>query len=178
MVAAVRQGLSVRATARRFGVSTGTVCYWVARAAGQRLDRVDWLNRSRAPKRPRRTDTTLEDSVLRIRRELQKSSDLGTFGAQAIYRALQEQRQTNLPSVRTINRILQRRGALDGRKRGRRPPPPRGWYLPALATAAAELDSFDIGEGLVIKGGPQVEVFNGASRCTVDCRPVGPFGPR
>jgi hypothetical protein len=100
---------------------------------------------------------------LRIRRELQKTSDLGAFGAQAIYRALQEQGQTDLPSVRTIHRILQRRGALDGRKRVRRPPPPRGWYLPALATAAAELDSFDIVEGLVIKDGPQVEVFNGVS---------------
>jgi transposase len=163
MVAAVRQGLSARAAARRFGVSTGTVCYWIARAAGQRLDRVDWLDRSRAPKRTRRTDTALEDSVLRIRRELQKTSDLGAFGAQAIYQALQEQGQTDLPSVRTINRILQRRGALDGRKRVRRPPPPRGWYLPALATAAAELDSFDIVEGLVIKDGPRVEVFNGVS---------------
>src|SRR5262245_15233050 len=123
MVAAVRQGLSVRAAARRFGVSTGTVCYWVARAAGQRLDRVAWLDRSRAPKRTRRTDPALEDAVLRIRRELQKTSDLGACGAQAIYRALQEQGQTDLPSVRTINRILQRGGALDGRKRVRRPPP-------------------------------------------------------
>jgi hypothetical protein len=65
--------------------------------------------------------------------------------------------------VRTINRILGRRGALDGRKRVRRPPPPTGWYLPDVAAAKAELDSIDIVEGLVIKGGPQVEVLNAVS---------------
>jgi hypothetical protein len=68
-----------------------------------------------------------------------------------------------VPSVRTINRILARRGALDGRKRTRRPAPPKGWYLPDVAQALAELDSFDIIEGLVLKDGPQVEVLNGVS---------------
>ena len=49
------------------------------------------------------------------------------------------------------------------RHRTRRPPPPPGWYLPDVAAAEAELDSFDIVEGLVIKDGPQVEVLNGVS---------------
>jgi transposase len=102
MVAAVRQAQSVRAVARRFGVSTSTVCYWIARAAGRRLDRVDWLDRSRAPKRTRRTDTTIEDLVVRVRRELRLTSDLGAFGAQAIQQALREQGQSDIPSVRTI----------------------------------------------------------------------------
>jgi transposase len=163
MVAAVRQGQSLRAVARRFGVSVSTVAYWVGRASGQRLDRVEWLDRSRAPKRTRRTDPAIEDLVLRVRRELQLTSDLGAFGAPAIQQALQEQGRSDIPSVRTINRILRRRGALDARQRVRRPPPPRGWYLPELAAAKAELDSFDIVEGLVIKDGPQVEVFNGVS---------------
>jgi putative transposase len=163
MVAAVRRGQSLRAVADRFGVSVSTVAYWVGRASGQRLDRVDWLDRSRAPRRTRRTDTTIEDLVLRVRRELRRTSDLGAFGAQAIQQALQEQGRSDIPSVRTINRILRRRGALDGWQRVRRPPPPRGWYLPALAAAKAELDSFDIVEGLVIRDGPQVEVFNGVS---------------
>jgi putative transposase len=163
MVAAVRQGQSLRAVAHRFGVSVSTVAYWVGRASGQRLDRVDWRDRSRAPKRTRRTDTTSEDLVLRVRRELRLTSDLGAFGAQAIRQALQEQGRRDIPSLRTINRILRRRGALDGHQRLRRPPPPRGWYLPALAAAKAELDSFDIVEGLVIKDGPQVEIFNGVS---------------
>src|SRR5207247_6868608 len=67
------------------------------------------------------------------------------------------------PSVRPINRVLGRRSALDSRQRTRRPPPPRGWYLPDLALAQTELDSFDIVEGLVIKDGPPVEVFNAVS---------------
>ena len=163
MVAAVRQHQTIRAVARRFGVSTSTVLYWVERAKGQRLDRVDWHDRSRVPHHTRRTEVGLEDEVLHVRRQLQKDSDLGACGAVVIQQALREQGHTHLPSVRTINRILRRRGALDGRIRVRRPPPPRGWYLPDLAKARAELDSFDIVEGLVIKDGPQVEIFNGVS---------------
>ena len=63
MVAAVRQHQSIRAVARRFGVSTSTVLYWVARAKGQRLDRVDWTNRSHAPHHTQRTDDELEEQV-------------------------------------------------------------------------------------------------------------------
>ena len=163
MVAAVRQHQTIRAVARRFGVSTSTVLYWVERAKGQRLDRVDWHDRSRVPHHTRRTEVGLEDEVLHVRRQLQKDSDLGACGAVVIQQALREQGHTHLPSVRTINRILRRRGALDGRTRVRRPPPPRGWYLPDLAKARAELDSFDIVEGLVIKDGPQVEILNGVS---------------
>ena len=163
MVASVRQHQTIRAVARRFGVSTSTVLYWVERAKGQRLDRVDWHDRSRVPHHTRRTEVGLEDEVLHVRRQLQKDSDLGACGAAVIQQALREQGHTHLPSVRTINRILRRRGALDGRIRVRRPPPPRGWYLPDLAKARAELDSFDIVEGLVIKDGPQVEILNGVS---------------
>ena len=65
--------------------------------------------------------------------------------------------------MRTINRILERRGALDGRKRHRHPAPPPGWHLPEVASGWRELDSVDVVEGLVIKGGPQVEVLNGVS---------------
>jgi transposase len=163
MVAAVRQHQSIRAVARRFGVSTSTVVYWVERAKGQRLDRVDWQDRSRAPHHTQRTGAELEERVLRLRRQLRQDSDLGAYGADAIQQALREQGLSDPPSVRTIHRILQRRGALDSRHRVRRPPPPRGWYLPDLARAEAELDSFDIVEGLVIKDGPEVEVLNGVS---------------
>jgi putative transposase len=163
MVAAVRQRQSIRAVAHRFGVSSSTVVYWVERAKGQRLDRVDWADRSRAPHHTRRTAAELEAEVLRLRRQLRKDSDLGAYGADAIQQALREQGLADVPSVRTIHRILQRRGALDRRSRVRRPPPPRGWYLPDLAKGRAELDSFDIVEGLVIQGGPQVEVLNGVS---------------
>lgn len=162
MVAAVRRGQSLRAVARHFGVGLATVAYWLERAKGQRLDRVDWSDRSRAPRTTRRTPTALEERVLQTRRDLTQS-DLGAIGAALIRQALLEQGVTAVPSVRTINRILARRGALDGRQRTRRPPPPTGWYLPDVAAAKAELDSFDIVEGLVIKDGPAVEVLNGVS---------------
>jgi hypothetical protein len=162
MVAAVRRGESLRAVARRFRVGLATVAHWVAWAQGQRLDRVDWCDRSRAPRRTRRATTALEDSVLRVRKELAQS-DLGATGAGAIRQALVAQGVADVPSVRTINRILRRRGALDARSRTRRPPPPRGWYLPDVAAGQVELDSFDIVEGLVIKDGPEVEVLNGVS---------------
>jgi transposase-like protein len=163
MVAAVRRGRSRRAVARHFGVSPATVQYWVGRAQGRRLDRVDWTDRSHAPQAPRRTEATIEDLVLTLRRELAETSDLGASGAKAIQRALRDHGLEAIPSIRTIGRILERRGALDGRKRARRPPPPRGWYLPEVAEGRAELDSFDVVEGLVIKDGPQVEVLNGIS---------------
>jgi putative transposase len=162
MVAAVRKGRSLRAVARQFGVGVATVASWVQRAQGQRLDRVDWSDRPSAPHRTRRTDTSLEDRVLRARRAL-AYSDLGAVGADAIRQALLAEGLTEVPSVRTINRILGRRGALDGRTRTRRRPPPKGWYLPEVAAAGAELDCVDIVEGLALKGGPHVEVLNAVS---------------
>ena len=163
MVAAARQHQSIRTVARRFGVSTSTVVYWVERAQGQRLDRVDWEDRPRTPHHTRRTPAEVEEQVLRLRRRLRQDSDLGAYGAEAIQQALRAQGLADLPSVRTIHRILQRRGALDGRRRVRRPPPPRGWYLPDLAKGRVELDSFDIVEGLALQGGLQVEALNGVS---------------
>jgi putative transposase len=162
MVSAVRRGQSLRAVARAFGVGVATAAHWVERGQGQRLDRIDFSDRPRAPHKTRRTDAALEDLIVKTRGEL-AHGDLGALGADAIRQALLDQKRAAVPSRRTINRVLARRGALDGRRRTRRPPPPKGWYLPDAAAAKAELDSFDIVEGLVIKGGPQVEVFNGVS---------------
>ena len=162
MVAAVRSGQSLRAVAEAFGVGVATVALWVERAHGQRLDRVEWSDRSSAPHTARRTAPPVEELVLQARRELAQG-DLGAVGADAIRQQLLAGGLACVPSVRTINRILGRRGALDGRQRIRRPAPPRGWYLPDVQSAKAELDQIDIVEGLVIKGGPQVEVLNGVS---------------
>jgi transposase len=162
MVAAVRRGQPLRAVAKKFGVGVATAAYWVARAKGQRLDRVDFSDRSRAPHQTRRTEITLEDLVLQTRKDLAQS-DLGALGADAIRQALVDRGVAKVPSVRTINRILGRRGALDRKRRTRRPPPPTGWYLPDVAAGKAELDSIDIVEGLVIKDGPHVEVLNAVS---------------
>src|SRR5262249_51020505 len=106
MVAAVRRHQSLRTVARRFGVSISTVVYWVQRAKGQRLDRVDWTDRSRAPHHTQRTDDELEEQVLRLRRQLRKDSDLGAYGADSIQQALREQGVPDTPSVRTIHPLL------------------------------------------------------------------------
>lgn len=158
MVASVRRGTSVRQVARDAGVSHATVLFWVERAEGQRLDRVDFSDRpAGCHAAANRTAVRVERLVLDLRRSLRKSSDLGEFGAAAIARALLARRPKlkAVPSVRTIGRILLRHGALDGRTRVRRPPPPRGWYLPDVAAQKVELDSIDIVEGLVIRGDPR-----------------------
>ena len=163
MVSAFRRCKSLRKVAARFGVAPGTVHYWVQRAAGKRLDRVDWEDRSRAPRRTQRTSAALERKILTIRRRLKQRSALGEHGADAIHRELQSQGISPSPSVRTIGRIIQRNGALDGRKRVRRPAPLRGWYLPKVAAEKAELDSFDTIEGLAIRGVSHVTILTGIS---------------
>ncbi len=124
---------------------------------------MDWHDRPCTPRTTTRTEATIEDLVLTVRKELGHCSDLGFHGAEAIDEALKARKIELLPSVRTIHRILERRGALDGQRRIRRPPPPPGWHLPEVASKRRELDSFDVVEGLVIKGGPQIEVLNGIS---------------
>jgi transposase len=163
MVAAVRQGQSLRAVASDFGVSPATVLHWVRHAVGQRLDRVDWSDRPHTPNKTQRTADAIEDLVLQLRRELRQDSDLGFYGAETIRDALAKRKVRPLPALRTIGRILQRRGALDGRQRIRRKPPPLGWYLPDVAAGRQELDSVDAVEGLKIKDGPLVEVLNAVS---------------
>ena len=101
--------------------------------------------------------------MLALRQHLRADSDLGEYGAAAILDALIEEGNDPVPSVRTINRILDRRGALDGQRRPRNTAPPRGWYLPDVADKRSELDYFDVVLGLVIRGGPEVEVFNAIS---------------
>jgi hypothetical protein len=164
MVAAVRKGESMRAVARRFGVSLCVVQHWVGRAGNRRLDRVDFGDRRPGPPQPvNRTPPAVEDRVLEARVRLRETSALGEYGAQAIHRSLCEEGQEAVPSVRTVGRILLRRGALDGRRRVRHPAPPPGWYLPEVVQGLAELDSFDLVEGLAIKEVCALEVLNGIS---------------
>jgi putative transposase len=165
IVKLVRAGSSLRRVGQRFGVRLGTVQYWVRRASGQRLDRVDWSDRSSQPATiPNLTAASWVRLIIKARRAL-RASPLGECGAKAIHAHLQTtSRQLEpVPSVRTIGRVLLREGLLDGKRRTRRPAPPRGWYLPLLAEGKAELDSFDIVEGLFIAGGIEVEVLNAMS---------------
>jgi len=153
----------MRSVARCFDVSLPTVQRWVKRAEGFELEKVDWTTHASIPHKTRRTESFIEDWVMGIRHQLRQYSDLGEFGAAAIQREWLAQGLTHPPSVRTIGRVLERRGALDGQKRVRRRPPPPGWYLPQLASRHCELDSFDVVEGLVIEGGTEVRVLNGVS---------------
>ena len=166
MVKRVRDGASSRSVAREAGISLSHLQYWLRKARGMRLDRVDWCDQASGPKRAaNRVSTLQEQAVLNTRKALCASA-LGEWGARAIHAqltALHAATDPPVPSVRTIGRVLARRGLLDARKRTRRAPPPRGWYLPLLAARKAELDSFDIVEGLVIQGAVEVEVLNAMS---------------
>ena len=154
----------MRAVARKFGCTLSTVQRWVARAGDQPLDEVDWSDRpSGCRVSPRRMPKRVEERVLKVRRRLQATSDLGEYGAAAIERELQRQNDRRIPAKRTIGRILERHGLLDGRRRIRRQAPPPGWYLPDVAAKRLELDSFDIVEDLVIRGGHDVNVLTGIS---------------
>jgi len=84
MVSAVRRGKPLREVARRFRVSVSTVHYWVHRAEGQRLSRVNWRDRSHRPHHIRRTKRSIENLILKVRTELKDVSTLGEYGAQAI----------------------------------------------------------------------------------------------
>jgi hypothetical protein len=162
MVALVRSGASQRAAARQFRVGLSTVQLWVSRAADRPLDEVDWSDRSSQPLRRTRTEPELEDQILDIRRRLREESILGEYGPAAIRRELEEQ-PGPLPALRTIARILERRGALDAHRRVRRPAPPAGWYLPDVRERAVELDSFDVISGLRLQGGIGFDVLTGIS---------------
>lgn len=154
----------MRAVARQFGVALSTVQLWVKRAEGKRLDRVDWTDRASGPKAPpNRTPLAVEDLLVETRRQLKEESPLGEYGAEAVRAALLSNGVKDVPSARTIARIFERRGLADRRRPVRRKAPPKGWYLADVAAARAEVDSFDVVQGLKIKDGPLVEVFNGVS---------------
>lgn len=160
MIEALRHGASQRAVAREHNVSLLTVQRWAKRAGDLPLDEVDWSDRPSGPRQAsKRTVQEIEDMVLRIRQELRQESDLGEYGGQAIRGELKARQVDPVPAVSTIYRILERRGALDGQRRPRRRPPPRGWYLPDVAASRAELDQFDFIEDLRIQGGPLIDVL-------------------
>ena len=104
-----------------FGAGLYTVQRWVAHAAGQRLDRVDWSGARGGRREAQATPPEIEALIVELRAQLRDRSDLGEFGAAAIHRELTKRRKTlridRLPSVRTIGRILERRGALGPREK-------------------------------------------------------------
>jgi hypothetical protein len=105
----------------------------------------------------------VERCVLKLRKELKENSPLGEYGADAIKRGMDQRGCIHGISRPTINRILQRNGMLDGKRRQRRKAPPTGWYLPDVASGSAELDQFDFVEDLCLEGGRIFHVLNGIS---------------
>lgn len=149
----------MREIARQFRVDVGTVSLWVKRSAGERLDRFSFAD-SKPGRAWNRTGQPLEQRILQTRAWLREHSVLGEYGADAIERELGEQ----LPVSRaTINRVLRRHGATDAHGRVRRPPPPKGWYLPEVAAGRAEVDCFDFIEDLKIAGGPLLNALTAKS---------------
>ena len=165
MVTAVRRGRSQREVARQYGVTLRTVQRWVQRAGTGRLDRVDWGDRPAGIQRSRRrTPLAVEQEILALRRGLRETSALGEYGAAAIRRAMcARPGEGAVPAERTIARILARAGAIDRRGRTRRPAPPPGWHLPAVAHEVAELDAFDVIEDFKLEHGPLLDVLTGIS---------------
>jgi hypothetical protein len=164
MVAAVRAGETQRAVARRFGCGLGTVQRALRRADDRPLDEVDWFDRPPIAQRIKRTAVELEDLILDIRRMLREESILGEYGPAAIRHEFESHDLGQpLPSLRTIARILERRGALDGRRRVQHKAPVPGWYLPDVREQRVELDSFDVIAGLRLKGGGDLDILTGIS---------------
>jgi len=153
----------LRATGRKFHVSLRTVQRWVRRAKGKPLHSVDWASRRPVPRKVRRTSFEIEGKILSVRKHLKEESVLGEYGSVAIRRSLLEQENRYVPSLRTIGRILVRRGALNDRRRHRWPSPPRGWYVPDVGRARAELDMFDLIEDYVLEGARPVNILTGVA---------------
>jgi len=164
MVAAYRAGASLRQVAKDFNESKSTVQRWVAFANSERLDRVDFHDKPPGTNQPNnKSPAKLEKRILQLRKYLREKSILGLYGADAIRDEMLRRGDSVIPTSRTITNILKRNGMIDHRTRIRRPAPPPGWYLPDLQKQKVELDSFDILEGLYLKGGQEVQFVNGLS---------------
>jgi hypothetical protein len=161
MVRLVRSGKSMHSVAAQLHVDPSTVSFWVARAKGHRLDRVDFSDR-KSGRAWNRTPAHLEQRIVGLRTSLREESVLGEYGARAIKAALKAE-MADSPSQATINRVLSRLGLQDAVRRIRRPAPPQGWYLPEVAAGRAELDCFDFIEDLKIADGPLVDLLTAKS---------------
>jgi transposase InsO family protein len=102
----VSQGLGVRATAKKYGVSPAWVSTLVSRYRAEGPTAFE--PRSKRPHaNPKATPPEVEDRIIELRKEL---LDLGTdAGADTIHTHLEREGLT-APSISTIQRILTRRG--------------------------------------------------------------------
>lgn len=99
MVAAVRGGTSMQATARQFRVSVSTVSFWVERV--RQAPGSGGFSDGKPGFAWNRTNTALEKRILALRGEL-RNSLLGECGAPRIREALEHRKAKQVPSVATI----------------------------------------------------------------------------
>ena len=101
----------MRSAAAQWGFSLATASYWIERARGKRLDRVDFANRK--PGRAwNRSSVELEQHILSLRHALREHSVLGEYGLDAIAAALRNDTGA-APARATIYRVLERHGVFD-----------------------------------------------------------------
>ena len=164
IVAAVDQGRPQRQVATEFGVALSTLQWWLARAGTAPLEQVDWSTHSRAPGRVHNgTSPEVELAVLACRQRLATTSALGFYGARIIFCRHVARREPPAPAAQ---RPDHRPHSAAPRRVGwpptpARQAPPPGWYVPALHLRQAEVDAFDVIEGLVIEGRGEIEVLTG-----------------
>ncbi len=109
-----REGVGFGAIVARLGCSRGWLAQWLRRF---RVEGWKGLrSRSQAPKRrPQGTPARVVGWVLALRQELEahctRASRFAGIGAEAIRLELERRRLRPLPSLRTIERLLQRHGA-------------------------------------------------------------------
>ncbi len=116
----MRRGVPLSRVAQLFGVAFRMVQYWVRRVESQRLDLVDWRDRPRDPQTPaNKYRPKVEDLVPKIRADIKMHS--GLQAKSLIRQILHQPDVAPLPAGRTIGRILERRGTLDGQYWVRRP---------------------------------------------------------
>ena len=97
---------NVRALCRRFGISSATAYKWLERFTNEGV--VGLSDRSRRPHHsPRQTPTTIEDTVLALRRKHP------AWGGRKLHQRLADMGEQQVPSPSTITAILQRHQLLD-----------------------------------------------------------------
>ena len=139
-----------------------TVKLWVTRERVIAWSRVDFSDRMPGCVRGwNRLPVDVERRIAQLRCTLREHSILGEYGAAAIHDALKpEMGSGSTHGCHHQPRALATRVA--GRGSAYPPPaPPKGWYLPRLAAARAELDCFDWIEDLKIANGPLFNVLTG-----------------
>jgi transposase InsO family protein len=163
---AYRRGEKVETILRRLGRSRSWFYKWLKRY--QSAPKTDEWSEERS-KRPQGNARQVPEKVVarvtEIRRELQQQ---GLFsGAQVIHWELQDRGCQPLPSLRTINRIIEREGL--GQRREGRYVPKGTPYPKLLATAANDVHQSDFVGPCYLTGGGRFYRLNSVDLATARC---------